>query len=535
MSHDDDTLAHIDLSAWDAPPPPANLADAVIERMGSADAGIAVPVEGPTAPRRAWLVGAALVGVAMLVIAAWSLLRSPEQPASPSGAVVAERARSLSLPGVQAELDAGAEVRWRRDGDVLRVEQRAGTVAWRVAADRTLIIDAGAALASVEATGANLRVEVQMNAMDARVIGASALTAAAVAMVTVVVYEGHVGVNRPGQQTVVVAPGSTYRVEPVQEPPVVGGGSDEASDDGEPSEATVCDAEALKERGMQNINMGQHAAALALFEQSLACKPDPYVVQLAFMESCSSENSEKAKLYYKQLTPPQQQRFAQICIRMKVAYEDEAEDDDADSADTTCDEVSCVLTNYAGACCAKYERKSATPETLSRADITLGIREVREQISACGTKAPEGGKLVAKVQVRPAGTVALVSMPQSPSPELSACVRPLLEKVRFTRTRKGGSFSYPFVFPAAGAATCDAEALKEKGMERINLAQHAAALAQFEASLRCKHDPYVIQLAFIAACSSSNSAKAKVYYKQLAPAQQQKFAQICVRQNVDYE
>jgi ferric-dicitrate binding protein FerR (iron transport regulator) len=222
MSHDDDTLAHIDLSAWDAPPPPANFADAVIERMGSADAGISVPVEGPPGPRRTWLVGAALVAAAMVAIVAWSLLRSPEQPAQATGAVVAERARSLSLPGVEAELDAGADVRWRRDGDVLHVEQRAGTVAWRVAAKRKLVIDAGAALASVEATGANLRVEVQMNAMDARVIGASALTAAAVAMVTVVVYEGHVSVNRPGQQTVVVAPGSTYQVRPEQEAPVVG-------------------------------------------------------------------------------------------------------------------------------------------------------------------------------------------------------------------------------------------------------------------------------------------------------------------------
>jgi hypothetical protein len=316
---------------------------------------------------------------------------------------------------------------------------------------------------------------------------------------------------------------------------VVGGGSDEASDDGEPSEATVCDAEALKERGMQNINMGQHAAALALFEQSLACKPDPYVVQLAFMESCSSENSEKAKLYYKQLTPPQQQRFAQMCIRMKVAYEDEAEDDDADSADTTCDEVSCVLTNYAGACCAKYERKSATPETLSRADITLGIREVREQISACGAKAPEGGKLVAKVKVRPAGTVASASITESPNAALSTCVQPLLEKVRFTRTRKGGSFSYPFVFPAAGAATCDAVVLKEHGMENMSTGQHAAALAQFEASLRCKHDPHVLQLAFLEACNAANSAKAKLYYKQLPPAQQDKLRQICIRQNVDFE
>src|SRR6185369_10527301 len=52
-------------------------------------------------------------------------------------------------------------------------------------------------------------------------------------------------------------------------------------------------------------------------------------------------------------------------------------------------------------------------------------------------------------------------------------------------------------------ANCDAESLKEKGMENINMGQHAAALAQFEASLKCKRDPYVIQLAFMEACSSS--------------------------------
>ncbi|HEU4610984.1 MAG TPA: FHA domain-containing protein [Kofleriaceae bacterium] len=84
-------------------------------------------------------------------------------------------------------------------------------------------------------------------------------------------------------------------------------------------------------------------------------------------------------------------------------------------------------------------------------------------------------------------------------------------------------------------ANCDAEALKEKGMQNINMGQHAAALAQFEASLKCKRDSYVIQLAFMEACSSSNSGKAKYYYKQLTPAQQQKFAQICIRQKVDYE
>lgn len=284
---------------------------------------------------------------------------------------------------------------------------------------------------------------------------------------------------------------------------------------------------------MQNINLGQHAVALELFEQSLACKPDPYVVQLAFMESCSSENPEKAKLYYKQLTSAQQQRFAQICIRMKVAYEDEEED--TDTADTSCDEVSCVLTNYAGACCAKYDRKTKRPDGLTRGDITLGIRQVRPQITTCGAKAPEGGKLIAKVKVRPAGTVASVSITSSPNDVVADCVRPLLEKIRFTRTVNGGTFSYPFVFDAKGAATCDAEALKEKGMRELSGGQHAAALATFEASLRCKPDPYVVQLAFLESCSSANAAKAKVYYKKLTPQQQDKFRQVCIRQNVEFE
>ncbi len=78
-----------------------------------------------------------------------------------------------------------------------------------------------------------------------------------------------------------------------------------------------CDAEASKEKGMTNINMGQHAAALVQFEASLRCKDDPYVKTLAFMESCASGNSAKAKVYYKKLTPAQQSKFAQICIRQK--------------------------------------------------------------------------------------------------------------------------------------------------------------------------------------------------------------------------
>ncbi len=70
-----------------------------------------------------------------------------------------------------------------------------------------------------------------MNLSDMRLMGASTLTAAAVAVVTVVVYTGHVKATS-GRQTVTVTPGSTVELqpqapprevaEPRPEPPVVG-------------------------------------------------------------------------------------------------------------------------------------------------------------------------------------------------------------------------------------------------------------------------------------------------------------------------
>jgi hypothetical protein len=82
-------------------------------------------------------------------------------------------------------------------------------------------------------------------------------------------------------------------------------------------------------------------------------------------------------------------------------------------------------------------------------------------------------------------------------------------------------------------ANCDAATLRDKGMENINMGQHAAALAQFEASLRCKDDPYTRSLAFAAACNAQNASKAKLYWKKLTQAEQTKFRQMCIRNHID--
>jgi hypothetical protein len=656
-------LEPFDLSAWEVPPPPADLADAVIERLGGTDVGIAaIAVDEQRAPRRGWIIAAAAVAALVLALGVWSLIGAMHQAAPTSGAVVADKARSLSLDTVHADLDAGADVRWRRDGNVLRVEQRAGNVMWRVDTDEKLVIDAGATSASVEATGANLRVEVKMNATDARVIGGVALTAAAVAMVTVVVYEGHVKVGKPNQQTIVVAPGTTYKVNALDDTgPTVGaslpanrnkvavlglelvgdgggnapvvtsvlsasirafaakqgtymvapGTDKELLDEklmsncadeapacmaaiganlgvdalvfghiersgktygitlklldvakqevvGNTVEllpaaeaggakldevahklylsvlgvATTCDADVLKEQGMQNINMGQHAAALANFEQSLRCKDDPYVRQLAFMESCASKNSPRAKHHFRLLSAVQQAKFAQMCIRQQVDYQD-----DVASAGDDCegvDEVSCVLNNYEGDCCKQYKQPASTNDGLTRAQISEAIAKIRPQIAKCGENATTSGKVVARIRVEPDGSVKTVKFSGPGLGQVFDCMQKAIYSARFAQTKSGGSFSYPFGFTAKATTPCDADQLRQQGIENINMGQHAAALSKFEASLACKQDPYVTQLAFMESCASRNEPKAKHYYRQLTPNQQAKFGQMCERENVPY-
>jgi hypothetical protein len=213
MTDDDDILHDYDLSAWEAPPPPATLADAVIARV--ADAPGAPAIETVERSRRWWLAGvagASVVATAAIVMVVVVARHGAHHAAPSHGELAATNARHLDLDTASAELDPGATVTWNRDGHGITIVQR-GTATWRVDADEQLRIETGATLAPVEASGASLRVEAHMNISDMRVIGASTVTAAAVAFVTVVVYEGHVRVG-----TVNIQPGTTVEVRPDKPP-----------------------------------------------------------------------------------------------------------------------------------------------------------------------------------------------------------------------------------------------------------------------------------------------------------------------------
>lgn len=85
---------------------------------------------------------------------------------------------------------------------------------------------------------------------------------------------------------------------------------------------------------------------------------------------------------------------------------------------------------------------------------------------------------------------------------------------------------------AVAAPPCDADALRQKGEDHLQTGMDAAALAAFEASMKCRPDGAVMRFAFMAACRSKNAGKAKYYYPKLPAATTTGIVQICIRNGV---
>ena len=128
-----------------------------------------------------------------------------------------------------------------------------------------------------------------------------------------------------------------------------------------------------------------------------------------------------------------------------------------------CDEISCVLSNNDGACCARFAKKGKgggggaaagggakgggdLPDSLDRAMITDGIGKVRARVMSCGDKSPAKGQVKVSVKVGADGHVANVTVKNTPDDGLGACVAAQVQKAVFPKTQTGGQFAYPYTF-----------------------------------------------------------------------------------------
>jgi tetratricopeptide (TPR) repeat protein len=579
VMRDDNKPLDIDLSAWEVPPPRADLADSVVARMREVAAVSPVTTTIVVPPsRRRWLVAGGLAAVcASIVVIAIIVVAGSNREDTHGAVAAADRAQHLDLGTTSAELDPGADVRWQRDHTTIHVEQARGTATWKVDSDEQLLIDPGAMGASIEASGASLRVEVQMNHADGRVIAASATTAAIAAIVTVLVYEGHVSVKNGGQ-TITVAPGSTVEIapnQPAREPLPVGvskiraeldttrpvlmdcemsmsqmdwaGARDcaarhvaddpaaarlylervnreleltllmeeirnlvaagrwkEARKLGDATEISSmqhykverlladlpCGAADLVASAERDSRYGLFGDALVKLEKTLTCQPDPAIDMRAIAAACEARGEVHAGAYLAKRASSEGISVGEYCTRNAAPSGPatvHAACDPTDAHDKGIADVN--LGQYAEAL-AEFEKALAcksTPDTIRLA-----------YLAACHTKN------AAKARAY------FGRLPAIQQRDLQVmCLRDGID--------------------VATAPTCDATPLHDRGVEESNRGQYAAALASFEQALRCKPSSDDLRLAYMAACNSKNATKARTYFDQLPHPQQTGLKPICAR------
>lgn len=212
MTDDDDRL---ELDAWAAPPPPARIADRVLDAVSGR--ARATAVDAPPTTRRRWAyaaAGGALLAAAVAAIA----LRPP--PALPDHGRVAATAPTTVRLGrdLEALAEPGAAFSWTTVDGTARVAHTAGVVTYRQRGSLGLVVETPvAALTSERAT---FRVEAPMN----RTVAVGAASAAIAAVVVVAVYEGRVSAKQPDRPARPIEAGAREALRaptPVDTPPVV--------------------------------------------------------------------------------------------------------------------------------------------------------------------------------------------------------------------------------------------------------------------------------------------------------------------------
>jgi len=78
--------------------------------------------------------------------------------------------------------------------------------------------------------------------------------------------------------------------------------------------------------------------------------------------------------------------------------------------------------------------------------IAEGVGPVKAKVMSCGDKSAAKGTVKVSVKVNPDGSIAAVTLKQTPDPGLGSCVVGAMQRARFRKTQTGGTFGYPFVF-----------------------------------------------------------------------------------------
>jgi hypothetical protein len=483
-----DDLDDVDLRAWQPPPVPHNLVDSVIARMTATDEAIAVVVHRRR--RRSYAIaGAACAAVAASGLALWLGLPAPAH----EHVTIALGPRDIALGSTTVELDRGAMLYTDRVGDRLHAVQ-SGTATWHVAAHDQLEIDAGSS-ASINATGASLRVESHVNNTSiAMVMGGVALSAGAVAL-TVVAYEGHVE-RRDGDKVTVIAPSvGAVVTPPVAYKPLVADHGDLAITPGESAVIYSLDGHAVvefKKSCALRVEVRPNEIDLddyGLHPLERKASSGPLAFDLVsglyhYVASCDED--------------PASTLVGTLEVREDHCREPRCAGDDRNRL------LQVIMPRIADPLGAEVHIVG-----MHRAGVTVWVGDTQLDDSRHGS---DGGMLDITLDHKPGQSIVLRA--QTPL------------RTEFFVQHAPATGVATVAKPGVRSASCDADKESELGVDRAELGDRAAALQHFEAAYACRPDYRTAVHAFMAACTSKNTLAARTYWRKLVSDDQNKLLQV---------
>jgi hypothetical protein len=410
-------------------------------------------------------------------------------------------------------------------------------------------------VASVEATGASLRTEVQMlNRTDARVIGLGSAVAALVSITTVVVYEGHVKATSNGQ-VVNIQSGST-----AQFPPSAPGNqpTEQLGVGAGPIAPRDCAEEAHIVRADLLHKNGSHIDALIELLQVYACKPTSDTAVRVAIEACHAHDTGHATQYFELAEVGAHAEIDSECQKVGVDIPALLDDDSA-----TCDAKTprtkgedFLNSGMDTAALSNFEQSlecKADTQVLKMAYVAScrlkNLPKAQKFYAALGSQ-PSLVQVCMRFGIDPA-TAPVADSCDEVSCVLTnnrgACCEKWKKRADVrTKTKEASCDEVSCVLNSyAGACctkykktaatppepTCDANGPAQKGEDFMNAGKDTQALSLFELSLKCKSDAGITKMAYIASCRLKNATKAKAYFKQLGSPGP--LVQVCMRFGID--
>jgi hypothetical protein len=162
---------------------------------------------------------------------------------------------------------------------------------------------------------------------------------------------------------------------------------------------------------------------------------------------------------------------------------------------------------------------------LPASTIDRVMQELDPDLQGCAPG--HSGREKIKFAVEPDGSVHDIST--TVNREAASCIEMLVAGQKFPKAKGATRATYTL---EPRPTKCEVDKLVAAGTAAEAVGNHARALAQYDAALRCRFEMHTLQLSFMAACNSGDAKRVQPYWKRMGEDMRAHMIQICLHNHI---